>query len=233
MFSDVWSDNAVLFERLIGIHSNPPILSFLHLNLILYDFAIVVLIIATFWWYLLCTDKHLFISLFTLFSSSLSSMPSLSPLSSPWLEESPSRVSASPPRLALLRVADVLRRRRARIEDGMGGHALGVDQDIVGHHRMLEGRGVVYVPEVILAKGTWKTTNFLNLLQTTVLPYFGKRKQVTKLTFLVKEQNVSFTSTDVNGISWCLTQQLLAGWVLMHKNLAWKKSTLGKIQRHQ
>ena len=36
------------------------------------------------------------------------------------------------------------------------------------------------------------------------LPYFGKRKQVTKVTFLVKEQNVSVISTDVNGIS-CLT----------------------------
>ena len=34
-----------------------------------------------------------------------------------------------------------------------------------------------------------------------VLPYFGKRKQVTKVTFLVKEQNVSVICTDVNGIS--------------------------------
>ena len=34
--------------------------------------------------------------------------------------------------------------------------------------------------------------------------YFGKRKQVTKVTFLVKEQNVSVIYTDVNGISWCL-----------------------------
>ena len=33
------------------------------------------------------------------------------------------------------------------------------------------------------------------------LPYFGKRKQVTNVTFLVKEQNVSVISTDVNGIS--------------------------------
>ena len=37
------------------------------------------------------------------------------------------------------------------------------------------------------------------------LPYSGKRKQVTKVKFLVKEQNVSVISTDVNGISWCLT----------------------------
>ena len=28
LFSDVWSDNAVLFERLIGNHSNPPILCY-------------------------------------------------------------------------------------------------------------------------------------------------------------------------------------------------------------
>ena len=34
-----------------------------------------------------------------------------------------------------------------------------------------------------------------------MLVYFGKRKQVTKVTFLVKEQNVSVISTDVNGIS--------------------------------
>ena len=40
---------------------------------------------------------------------------------------------------------------------------------------------------------------------TTTLPYFGKRKQVTKVTFLVKEQNFYVISTDINGISWCLT----------------------------
>ena len=39
----------------------------------------------------------------------------------------------------------------------------------------------------------------------SILPYFGKRKQVTKVTFLVKEQNMSVISTDINGISWCLT----------------------------
>ena len=33
------------------------------------------------------------------------------------------------------------------------------------------------------------------------LPYFGKRKQVTKVMFLVKEQNMSVISSDVNGIS--------------------------------
>ena len=36
-----------------------------------------------------------------------------------------------------------------------------------------------------------------------MLPYFGKRKQVTKVKFIVKEQNVSVISTDVDGIS-CL-----------------------------
>ena len=35
----------------------------------------------------------------------------------------------------------------------------------------------------------------------TTLPYFGKKTQVTKVIFLVKEQNVSAISTDVNGIS--------------------------------
>ena len=34
-----------------------------------------------------------------------------------------------------------------------------------------------------------------------ILPYFGKRKQVTQMTFLAKEQNVSVISTDVNGIA--------------------------------
>ena len=35
----------------------------------------------------------------------------------------------------------------------------------------------------------------------TGLPCVGKRKQVTKVTFLVKEQIVSVISTDVNGTS--------------------------------
>ena len=34
-----------------------------------------------------------------------------------------------------------------------------------------------------------------------MLTHFGKRKHVTKVIFLVKEQNVSLVSTDVNGIS--------------------------------
>ena len=42
---------------------------------------------------------------------------------------------------------------------------------------------------------------------TCILPYFGKRKQVTKVTFLVKEENVSVISTDINGIS-CLTSYI-------------------------
>ena len=37
----------------------------------------------------------------------------------------------------------------------------------------------------------------------SILPYFGKRKQV-KVKFLVKEHNVAVISTDVNGIL-CLT----------------------------
>ena len=41
----------------------------------------------------------------------------------------------------------------------------------------------------------------LNLKVLPILPYFGKRKQVTKVKFLVKEQNVSVIYTDVNGIS--------------------------------
>ena len=35
----------------------------------------------------------------------------------------------------------------------------------------------------------------------TILPYFGKRKQVTKVKFLVEEPNMSVISTGVNGIS--------------------------------
>ena len=35
-----------------------------------------------------------------------------------------------------------------------------------------------------------------------ILPYFGKRQQMTNVAFLVEEQNA--ISTDVNGIS-CLT----------------------------
>ena len=34
-----------------------------------------------------------------------------------------------------------------------------------------------------------------------ILPYIGKRKQVTKVKFLVKDQNVSVISTDINRIS--------------------------------
>ena len=37
-------------------------------------------------------------------------------------------------------------------------------------------------------------------LVPSILSYFGKRKQVTKVTFLVKEQNVSVISTDGNWI---------------------------------
>ena len=41
-----------------------------------------------------------------------------------------------------------------------------------------------------------------------ILPYFGKRKQVTTVKFLVKEQNVSVISTNVNGISCRLTEHI-------------------------
>ena len=43
--------------------------------------------------------------------------------------------------------------------------------------------------------------DFQDFLLKASLSYFGKRKQVTKVKFLVKEQNVSVISTDVNGIS--------------------------------
>ena len=46
-----------------------------------------------------------------------------------------------------------------------------------------------------------KILNYQTETKAIILPYFGKRKQVTKVTFLVKEQNVSVISTDVNGIS--------------------------------
>ena len=61
------------------------------------------------------------------------------------------------------------------------------------------------------ARLSWRDTKCIlmnDTLLTTypgILPYFGKRKQVTKVKFLVKEQNVFVISTDVNGISWCLT----------------------------
>ena len=45
---------------------------------------------------------------------------------------------------------------------------------------------------------TWESSH-------PILPYFGKRKQVTKVKFLVKEKNVPVISTDINGISSCLT----------------------------
>ena len=49
--------------------------------------------------------------------------------------------------------------------------------------------------------------------------YFGKRKQVTKVTFLVKEQIVPVISTDVNGMNIMMSYltYLLAGWVFMDK----------------
>ena len=42
MFSDVWSENAELFERLMEIHSNPPILY--------YGFKIIMIMIGIITW---------------------------------------------------------------------------------------------------------------------------------------------------------------------------------------
>ena len=61
-----------------------------------------------------------------------------------------------------------------------------------------------------------------------ILPYFGKRKQVTKVTFLVKEQNVSVISTGVNYYD-VLPNISLSRMSVYAYNLAWKKSTAGKI----
>ena len=46
--------------------------------------------------------------------------------------------------------------------------------------------------------------NFEFVLIYEYCPNLAKGKQVTKVTFLVKEQNVSVIYTDVNGISGCL-----------------------------
>ena len=43
------------------------------------------------------------------------------------------------------------------------------------------------------------------IVMKTILPYFGKRKQVTKAPILVKEQNVSVISTDVNDALPCIS----------------------------
>ena len=78
----------------------------------------------------------------------------------------------------------------------------------------------------------WKNYNFyaikyyyfnhpLVFIPSHTLPmllYFGKRKQVTKIKFLLKKQNVSVISTDFNGnIRMSYLTCLLAGWVFMHK----------------
>ena len=47
----------------------------------------------------------------------------------------------------------------------------------------------------------YNNNNDSSNVKRVILPCFGKRKQVTKVTFLVKERNVSVISTDVNGIS--------------------------------
>ena len=50
------------------------------------------------------------------------------------------------------------------------------------------------------------------------LIYFGKRTQVSKVAFFVKEQNVSAISTDINYImilSYLKYKYFLAGWVFI------------------
>ena len=51
----------------------------------------------------------------------------------------------------------------------------------------------------------------------TILPYFGKRKQVTKVTFLVKEQNVCHFHWHQWNITMSYLTYLLAGWVFMYR----------------
>ena len=40
LFSHVWSENVALFERLMEIHSNPPITTTMALTMMLYSWAI-------------------------------------------------------------------------------------------------------------------------------------------------------------------------------------------------
>ena len=46
--------------------------------------------------------------------------------------------------------------------------------------------------------GYWPCVDSKSQTRAPQLPCFGKRKQVTKVTFLVKEWNVSVVSTDIN-----------------------------------
>ena len=62
----------------------------------------------------------------------------------------------------------------------------------------------------------------------TILPYFGNRKQVIEVKFLVNEQNVSVISIDVKGISWLSYPYISLSRMSMYaQDLAWKKSTQG------
>ena len=66
-----------------------------------------------------------------------------------------------------------------------------------------------------------KTLSFLHIESTSsvlqlICPTLAKGSKWQKWRVLVKEQNVSVIPTDVNGISWCLTQHIV-GWVFMHK----------------
>ena len=53
----------------------------------------------------------------------------------------------------------------------------------------------------------WPLVNgslFWQICYQIFLPYSDKRKQLTKMTFLVNEQNVSTIYTDINVVPWCL-----------------------------
>ena len=129
------------------------------------------------------------------------------------------------------------------------GHFL---DSLVLHNNCYEGKGQrklpfqYFVPNTRLMEDLCKWTdfnshhpyNFWDILskQKTIriLPYFGKRKQVTKVTFLVKEQNVSVISTDVN--AWNIMMSFLTYLLACRMSVkcikfAWKKSTLGKRKK--
>ena len=76
-------------------------------------------------------------------------------------------------------------------------------------------------------EGTCMQCLFGGMCATFIMPYFGKRKQVTKVTFCVQDQNVSVISTDINGISWVLFDilYLIGGWVFMRKIWSGRKHT--------
>ena len=71
--------------------------------------------------------------------------------------------------------------------------------------------------------------------EAILLSYYGKRKQVTKMKFLVKILSkmclsLALTSMEYHDV---LPNISLSRMSVYAQNLAWKKSTLGKIQKHQ